>query len=71
MKDTRLKVAFLIDNSLYTGVIDGYVMIENSLNAVVVSQYKDKTVFRTVNTDDLKVLSDKEYTNIKELSEGL
>jgi hypothetical protein len=71
MKNNKLKVAFMINNSLYMGFIDGYVKSGDILEAVVVSRSKEKIVFRSVPTADLKVLSEDEYEEISKLSNEL
>lgn len=61
----------MINNSLYTRFIDGYVKSGDILEAVVISQSKEKTVFRSVPTTDLMVLSEDEYEKISKLSDKL
>lgn len=61
----------MINDSLYTGFIDGYVKSGDMLEAVVISQSKEKIVFRSVPTADLKVLSEDEYEKISKLSDEL
>lgn len=53
------------------GFIDGYVKSGGILEAVVVSRSKEKIVFRSVPTADLKVLSEDEYEEISKLSNEL
>lgn len=61
----------MINDSLYTGFIDGYVKSGGILEAVIISQSKEKTVFRSVPTADLRVLSEDEFEKISELSDEL
>ena len=61
----------MINDSLYTGFIDGYVKSGGILEAVVVSQSKEETVFRSVPTADLRVLSEGEFEKISRLSDEL